>query len=314
VRAAILRWYGAPPEPGDFDEPAAADGHEIVDVLAAGLNPVDIRMASGTFYGGSPPLPSVAGREGVGRRADGQLVYFDAPVPPYGSFAERAPIVSDSAIVLGAEIDPGLAVAFGVAGLAAWLALDWRAQLREGEAVLVLGASGVVGQIAVQGARLLGASRVVAAARSHDGLERAEGLGADAVVDLKAGAEDLVDALREASGGDGFDVVVDPVWGEPAAAALEACRARGRLVQLGESAGPYTTLTSATIRGRLLSVLGHTNFMAPPEVKRGAYERMVAHAAAGELSVDVERVPLEDVAEGWQRQQHSPHHKLVIVP
>src|SRR3954447_7591405 len=197
MRAAILRWYGAPPDVGDFDEPQATDGQEVVEIVAGGLNPVDIRMASGTFYGGTPPLPSIAGREGVGRTPDGKLVYFDAPVPPYGSFAERAPIVRDSEIPLPADIDPALAVSFGIAGLAAWLALDWRAQLREGERVLVLGASGVVGQIAVQGARLLGAGRVVAAARSADGRERAQALGADAALDLAAEHDDLVEALRE---------------------------------------------------------------------------------------------------------------------
>src|SRR3954447_13469072 len=111
MRAAILRWYGAPPDVGDFDEPQATDGQEIVEVVAGGLNPVDIRMASGHFYGGSPPLPSVAGREGVGRRSDGFLAYFDAPVSPWGSFAERAPIVSDSAIPIDSEVDPGLAIA-----------------------------------------------------------------------------------------------------------------------------------------------------------------------------------------------------------
>src|SRR3954469_6287987 len=126
MRAAILRWYGAPPEVGEFDDPQTRDGQEIVEVVAGGLNPVDIRIASGTFYGGRPPLPSVAGREGIGRRDDGSLVYFDQPVTPWGSFAGRAPIVSDSAIPLDADIDPGLAVAFGIAGLAAWLALDWR--------------------------------------------------------------------------------------------------------------------------------------------------------------------------------------------
>jgi NADPH:quinone reductase len=314
MRAAILRWYGAPPEIGDFDEPDTNDGQEVVEVVAAGLNPVDIRMASGHFYGGTPPLPSVAGREGVGRRGDGGLVYFDGPVAPYGSFAERVPIHSGSAIPFDAEVDPGLAVAFGIAGLAAWLGLDWRGQLREGEVVLVLGASGVVGQIAVQAARLLGAGRVVAGARSADGLDRAKALGADAVVNLAAAEDDLVEAFREASGGDGFDVVLDPVWGDPAAAALEACRRFGRLIQLGESAGPYVTLGSATVRGKALDIRGHTNFVAPPEVKRDAFERMVGHAAAGELSVEVEHVPLDRAADAWVRQQRSPHHKIVIVP
>src|SRR3954447_10784774 len=214
MRAAILRWYGAPPELGDFDEPQAGDGTAVVDVVAAGLNPVDIRMASGHFYGGSPELPSVAGREGIARTEDGSLVYFDSPVAPFGSFAERAAINADAAIPIEADIDPALAVAFGIAGLAGWLALEWRAQLREGENVLVLGASGVVGSIAVQAARLLGAGRVVAAARSPEGLDRARELGADAVVDVAAAEGELVEALREASGGDGYDLVLDPVCGD----------------------------------------------------------------------------------------------------
>jgi NADPH2:quinone reductase len=314
MRAAILKWYGAPPEVGDFDEPQASNGNAVVDVLAAGLNPVDIRIASGHFYGGSPELPSVAGREGVGRTQDGKLVYFDSPVAPFGSFAERTAIWADAAIPIETDIDPALAVAFGIAGLAGWLALEWRAQLREGETVLVLGASGVVGAIAVQAARLLGAGRVVAAARSPEGLDRARELGADAVVSLAEGAEDLPDALREASGGDGYDVVVDPVWGDPATAALEACRPFARLIQLGESANPYVTLASAPVRGRSLEIRGHTNHLAPPEVKRAAYQRMIRHAAAGELAVDVERVPLDQAPDAWVRQQRSPRHKLVIVP
>lgn len=238
MRAAILHEYGEPPRLGDFDEPAPGEGRIVVDVQAAGLNPVDLAMASGSFYAGSPPLPCVAGREGVGRAADGTLVYFDRAVEPYGSFAERAPVESSRAIELPVHLDPALATCFGIAGMAAWLALDWRAELRAGETVLVLGASGVVGQIAVQAARLMGAGRVVAAARSDDGLERARELGADAVVPIGR-VDDLALAFRE-SCGDGPDVVVDPVWGEPAAAALDACRARparpdravGRLAQL----------------------------------------------------------------------------------
>jgi len=307
MRAAILREYGKPPELGEFDEPEArGNDQDVVEVLAGGLNPVDIRMASGKFYGGSSPLPSVAGREGVGRTSGGDVVYFDAPVAPWGSFAERAAIYRASELPLPEGLDPGLAVSLGIAGLAAWLALDWRAQLEDGETVLVLGASGVVGHIALQAARLLGAGRVVAAARNTEGID------ADAVVDL--GGDDLVSALRDASGGDGYDVVIDPVWGEPAAAALQTCRPFGRLVQLGESASATTELASASIRGKCLAVLGHTNFLAPPEVKREAFERMAEHASNGDIAVDVERVPLDDIADAWERQQHSPHRKLIIVP
>src|SRR3954447_17027509 len=112
MRAAILRWYGAPPDVGDFDEPQAAGGQEVVDVEAGGLNPVDIRMASGTFYGGSPPLPSVARRRGGGGTPGGGPAYFDRPVAPHGSFAVRTVIDRAGAIELGADVDPALAVAF----------------------------------------------------------------------------------------------------------------------------------------------------------------------------------------------------------
>jgi len=310
MRAAVLRTYAAPPEPGEFDEPKSlGDGPVVVEVLAAGINPVDLAMASGTFYGGSPALPCVVGKEGVGRLEDGTIAYFDASVAPYGSIAERTLINPAAAIPLpDQELDPALAVVFGIAGLAGWLALEWRARLREGETVLVLGASGIVGQVAVQAARLLGAGRVVAAARRTDALPG----HADAAVTLEG--DDVADRLREASGGDGYDVVVDPVWGEPAAAAAQACRADARLVNLGQSAGTTSPLTSASVRGTPLAILGHSNFSTPPEVRRAAYEKMTRHAAAGELTAPVERIALADVADAWRRPASSPRTKLVVVP
>jgi len=312
MRAAILREFGQPPEIGEFDDPRPGDGQEVVDVLAAGLNPVDILKASGHFYGGNPPLPSVVGTEGIARLADGRTVYFDAPIEPYGSFAERSLIDPELTYGCPEGLDPGLAVVLGISGLAAWLALDYRAHLREGETVLVLGAGGVVGQVAVQAAKLLGAGRVVAAARSEERLDRALQQGADATVQIGA-VDDLATAFREAGGG-GVDVVVDPVWGEPAVAALDAMNVRGRLVQLGQSAGATAVVPSALIRGKTLDVLGHTNFAVPVPDKRAAYETMAEHANAGRLEVEVERIPLDGVADAWKRQTSSPGVKLVVEP
>ena len=225
MRAAILREYGQVPEVGEHREP---EGDGVVEVLAAAMNPVDVRIASGSFPSERRELPYVAGKEGVGRRADGSLVYFDANVEPFGAFAPLAQPAGGYDVPDG--LDPALAVSLGVSGLAAWLPLTWRAQLREGESVLVMAASGVLGQIAVQAAKLLGAGRVVAAARSEDGLQRAAALGADATVAI---GDDFAERLREAAGDAGFDVVLDPLWGEPAAAAIAALRPFGRLVQVG---------------------------------------------------------------------------------
>jgi NADPH2:quinone reductase len=252
----------------------------------------------------------VVGTEGIGE-LDGTRWYFDTVVPPYGSVAERCPVERDSLIEVPEDLDPGLAVSLGVAGLAAWLALTWRAELREGESVLVLGASGVVGQIAVQAARLLGAGKVVAAARDDASLDRARHeLGADAVVQL-AGEGDFADRFREAVGG-GYDVVIDPVWGEPAVAALAALNDEGRLIAIGNAAGETAAIPGRDFRNRLARVIGHTNFKASHELKREAFAAMARHALAGEIQVPIDERPLEEVAAAWEAQAASPHDKLVL--
>jgi len=310
MRAAVLTEYGVP-HAGDFDEPVAREGQAVVEVSAAGLNPVDVAICGGRFYAGKPPLPSVSGREGVGT-LDGRRVYFDTPVAPFGAMAERSLIDPVSTYTVPDEVDDGVAVALGIAGLAAWLSLTWRAALKPGEHVLVLGASGVVGQIAVQGARILGAGRVVAAARSAPALERCLALGADRAVRLGE-AEDLATALSEAADGR-IDVVLDPLFGEPFVAAIQAASFGARLVQIGASAGQQATVPSAPIRGKVLTIMGHTNFAAPPEVKRTAYERMAAAAAAGELEVETERIPLERVDDAWARMEQGSHRKILVIP
>jgi NADPH:quinone reductase-like Zn-dependent oxidoreductase len=316
VRAAVLHEYGTPVL-GAFEEPVASGRQLVVEVAVAGLNPVDVRKASGTYFADVPPLPSVAGLEGVGRVAgSGRRVYFERAVAPFGSMAERA-LVDDSALAeLPDAIDDGLAAALGIAGLAGWLPLAWRARVQPGETVLVLGATGVVGQVAVQAARLLGAGRVVAAGRDPELLAHAAGaLGADATVDLSTArsVDELAGAFRDAAGGE-IDVVLDPLWGVPGAAAVEALGTGGRLVQLGQSAGAEATLSSAAIRGKQLALLGYINFGAPAEVRWEAYRTLVAHAVAGRMSVEVERIPLEQVADAWARVQAGAGRKLVLVP
>ena len=165
MRAAVLYQPGTIPTFTDFKEPLADDGHEVLEVLLAGLNPVDLYIAAGMY--GELSVPCVVGLEGIARLADGGRVYFNGPPKPYGSMAELAPVDVASTFAVPDGLDAGVAVSLGIAGLAAWLSLTWRANLQPGETVLVLGATGVVGQIGVQTAKLLGAGRVVAAARNR---------------------------------------------------------------------------------------------------------------------------------------------------
>ncbi|MBK8294666.1 MAG: zinc-binding dehydrogenase [Solirubrobacterales bacterium] len=309
MKAAVITGYGDVPEYSEVDPPVAADDTELIEIEVAGLNPVDIAIASGKFDSGAPPLPYVTGQEAIGTTTEGRRVWFDGPRFPSGSMAELTAIGKGSGIEVPDGIASEEAIAFGVAGMAAWLALTWRGGLKAGETVLVNGASGSVGQIAIQASRLLGAGRVVGSARSEAGLAKVNELGADAVVSTESGT--LGDDLKQATGG-GADLVLDNLWGAPALAAIDAMNPRGRLIQVGNSAGRDAELMAGRLRGGLIDIRGHRNFWAPREDREGAFQDMCRHSIAGDLKIEVEVLPLGDVAEAWRRQKGSPGHKLAL--
>lgn len=311
MKAAVLTELGSPPRFTEFAEPQGDEEHVIVDVTAAGVNHVDLAKASGTFYTGPPPLPSVVGSDGVGRTPEGRRVYFDACVPPFGAWAERVLVRRADLLAPAEGLDDVTAAALGNAGLAAWLGLTWRARLQPGETVLVLGANGALGSVAVQAAKILGAARVVAAGRDPQRLQRLRERGADATVTLTAG-DDLAAAFREAAGG-GVDVIIDPLWGAPALAAMRAAAHGARHVQLGQLAGTTLQLPAPTVRSAALDIRGFAVFHAPADVRRRAYRELTEHAARGAISIDATRIPLTDVATAWQRQHDGPHTKLVLT-
>jgi NADPH:quinone reductase-like Zn-dependent oxidoreductase len=309
VRIAIVREVGRPPEVGDARDPAG-DGEVVVDVLAAPLNPIDLAVAAGRNPAGHPPLPFVPGCEGVGT-VDGRLVWVyrgGIGIARDGCMAERVSAPEEAITPVPEGADPALAAAMGIAGMAGWTPLAWRVPVHEDDIVLVLGATGTVGTVAVQSARLLGAKKVVAAGRDREALER---IDADATVPLDGG--DLVAAFRDACDG-GPTLIFDPLWGEPFEAALEAAPLGARVAQLGQAAGATATLASAAIRFKGIEIYGFSNFILPKDVLDREYARLVEHAMRGEISVEIERVPLDDVAAAWDRQAQSPHRKLVLIP
>ncbi len=314
MRAVELHTCGEPPRVVDRPSPSAGDGEVLVRLTAAPVTPLDVLCASGTSYFGRPATPYVPGVQGVGT-ADGRPVWFPRPAgmaPGDGSMAEVVAVAATDLVPLP-DVDPAAMAALGLSAVAAFMALTWRGDLQPGEAVLVLGAGGVVGQAAVQLARLHGAARVVAAARSEAGRQRAREAGADHVVALDT---DDVGTLAErmAAGGD-VDLVLDPLFGVPAAAAARALRPGGRLVHLGSSAGDTCPLDSATLRSRSLRLLGYTNNELTPEQKADAVTTVARHAAAGHLAVDHEVVPLAAASAGWTRQAAGEAAgRVVLVP
>jgi len=312
MRAAVIDELGGAPAVREVDEPGGA----TVRVLAAPVNPIDLATSRGVLATGHPELPYVPGCEAVGTTDDGRTVWVFSGgmgTARNGGMAERAAIGEAFVVDVPEGADPAVAAALGIAGLAGWLPFAWRAPLRGGENVLVLGATGTAGLVAVQTAKLLGAARVVAAGRSPDGLERATSLGADATVRLDE-VDDLAGAFRDAFDGDGPSYVFDPLWGEPAAAAVQSAARGATIVNLGQSAGATSELASGPLRFKSLNLLGHTNFAIGGEELAEHYGRLVGHVLAGDITLDVERVPLENVADAWRRQAQGAGTKLVLVP
>ncbi|GAA1846558.1 quinone oxidoreductase family protein [Asanoa iriomotensis] len=305
-RAAVVSRAGEPPRVGDRAVPVAGEGELRVAVTAAPITPLDLLCASGTSYFGVPACPYVPGVQGVGLLEDGTPVWFptDAGMKPGdGSMAEHAVVPADGVAPLPPDVDHRLVAALGLSAVAAWHALTDRGGLTAGEQVLVLGAGGVVGQAAIQVAKLHGARRVVAAARSTAAQERAHRAGADAVVAIHPDDDVTALARRLGDACDGpVDLVLDPVFGMPVAAALRTLCVGGRLVNLGSAAAETAPLDSATLRSRSLRVLGYTNNELSPAQKARTLSEIATHAAAGRLRVAYEEVPLEAATDAWQRQ------------
>ncbi|HSF97201.1 MAG TPA: zinc-binding dehydrogenase, partial [Ornithinibacter sp.] len=287
------------------------------------ITPLDVLCATGTSYFGAPALPYVPGVQGVGVVREGPAdllgcrVWFPTTVGMTAGDGALGPLAvasADEVVVIDADLpDTGVA-ALGLSAVAAWEVLERTAALRAGERVIVLGAGGVVGQVAVQAARLLGAQRVVAAARSQAARARAADCGADAVVDLRAGedAASLASRLRAACGG-GADVVVDPLAGTPGTAGVLSLADGGRLVNLGSTAGPSLAVDSAALRSRSAAVIGYTNNGLTATRRRDVLTTVLAHAAAGHIEVTHDVVGLEEAPAAWAEVAAGRAPRRVVV-
>lgn len=303
MRALTLTEHGRPPVLTDREAPRAADGTVLVDVTAAPLTPLDVLCASGTSYFGAPALPYVPGVQGVGRLVDepAQRVWFTTSAgmqPGDGSMAERVAVDSERMLRLRHDVPDHLVAALGLSSVAADGALR-RGRLAPDDRVLVLGAGGVVGQVAVALAASRGAATVVALTRGEESVRRAEALGASVAIDSSSVEPDeMTEALRAAVP-DGLTLVVDPVWGGPAGAALAALAPGGRLVNLGDAAGATLPLSSALVRSRSVEILGYTNLALTWHEQVTALDEVLSIAETGALDVATRVVDPPSLPQAW---------------
>jgi NADPH2:quinone reductase len=290
VRAAHITQLGEPPVVVEID------GGGNLEVEAVALNPLDIAVGAGRFYGGHPPLPYVPGCEAVGR-AGGRRVYASGEgrgIRKDGFLAECVSFPEELCVEIPDDVDPALAACCGIAGIAGWVPVAWVAEVTPADRVLVLGATGAVGGVALQAAELLGARAVGAARSPREGMVSLDELGS--------------------AFADGPTVVIDPLWGAPVAAAAHVAAPNARIVHLGQSAGPEATFASADVRGKQLRILGHSNFALSTVEHARAYREVLGHAAAGRISFDLETFPLDRVADAWQHQATGAGKAVVTLP
>jgi NADPH:quinone reductase-like Zn-dependent oxidoreductase len=320
MNAAVVESFDLPPRYTSFADPVIADGEVRIDVLAAGLHPIVKSLANGTHYGSVGVLPFVPGVDGVGRLQDGSRVYFGVSRSPFGTFAEYTVSEPWLCLPLPENLDTHTVAAMTNPGMSSWAALKVRAGFTSGESVLILGATGIAGQLAVQIAKRLGARRVIAAGRNIQQLEELKTLGADETISLGQHHDALVESFRHHIVNGGIDIVLDYLWGQPAEALLQAIARKGlkqaaprvRYLQVGDSAGKTISLSAATLRSSGLELLGSGFGSASIQQIMQAVQQFHSEAAKQPFQIPLETVSLRDIATLWNLKEQGV--RLVFQP
>jgi NADPH2:quinone reductase len=321
MKAAILHEFGESPRYEDFPDPTPEKDEILVRVKAVALENFDKAIARGSHYATHqllPKLPAVIGTDGIGMLDDGGLVGFATMHPPYGAMAEKAAIPKTHYVPVPDGLDAATAAALPSSTLTSLLAFKWAVKLQLGETVLVNGATGFAGKLAIQVAKLLGAGRVIGTGRNEEALRSLHELGADAIIDLKQTDEQLADSFTKEAG-QGYDIILDFLWGHPTEVLVKTlvpyelgfAQRRVRLLQIGEMAGPTISLSADALRTSGLEIYGAGNI--PPEAIPEAVNQAWEWIRQGKLHADIEQVPLKDVESAWQRTDlHGK--RIVIIP
>jgi NADPH:quinone reductase-like Zn-dependent oxidoreductase len=320
MHAAVVRQFDHPPRYEDFTAPLPAGEHEeLVDVLAAGLHPRVRSQANGSHYTSTDELPLIPGIDGVGRRPDGSLAYFILPDTVYGTMAEHTVIDARRSIPLPSGADPIRLAAAMNPGMSSWVALQKRVTFAPGQSVLILGATGSAGQLAIQIAKYLGAGAVLAAGRGAGKLAALGALGADDTVDLTADPAKVAQELSAKAAN--VDVVLDYLWGPPAESAIMPLLTGRRdgaellsWVQIGAIAGPTISLPSAALRQANVRFLGSGQGSVSPAGILSVLPKLAEEIDKGTFSIDAVGRPLAEVETIWSAPPSGPTERVVLVP
>lgn len=320
MHAAVVSSFQVPPRYESFADPVASDGEVLITVAAAGVHQVVKGLANGSHYMSVDHLPFIAGIDGAGRLEDGTRVYFGMSRPPFGTMAEHCVTSRSMCLAVPDTLDDVTVAAMMNPGMSSWAALLGRAQFVAGESILILGATGMAGHLAVQIAKRLGARRIVAAGRNPEALESLTSLGADSTVSLDQSHDAMVAAFRREWDKDGIDVVLDYVWGPPAETLLAAISQKGlqyasgriRYIQVGSMPGANITLPAATLRSTGLELLGSGFGSVSIAKVFESLAQFLQEAAKKPFQIKTKSAPLSEVEALWNSPQGGS--RLVLQP
>jgi NADPH:quinone reductase-like Zn-dependent oxidoreductase len=317
MKAAIVRGAGQAPVYGDFAEPVPSPGERRIAVTAAAISNVVKARASGAHYSSSGNFPFVVGIDGVGRLDDGSRVYFILPRAPHGSMAERSVAPASQCLPLPDGLDDITVAAIANPGMSSWAAYTERAKLKAGETVLVNGATGTAGRLAVQIAKHLGAKRVIATGRNVDALRSVAGLGADMTIPLVEDETSLEDSFMEQFA-EGVDVVIDYLWGKSAECLLAAGAKAGpearpiRFIQIGSVSASSITLPSAALRSSAIQLMGSGVGSIPLSRLVDAVGELLKATGPGGFRIATKTVPLSEVEQAWPDDDSTRRTVLTV--
>ncbi|SEG65785.1 NADPH:quinone reductase [Bryocella elongata] len=340
MKAAIVQGAGQTPVYGEFAEPVVREGQELITVTASSMSHVTKSRAAGSHYSSAGEYPFVAGIDGVGRLASGKRVYFVMPRAPFGAMAERVVVRPEQCIALPDELDDVTAAAIANPGMSAWAAYRERARLKVGETVLVNGATGTAGRLAVQIAKWMGAKKVIATGRNEEALREVAGLGADVVIPLSGehghgtppfdggavegwatqGSELSLEETLKEQFAEGVDVVLDYLWGESArtvliAAAKEAPEAVPiRFVHIGSVGGAEVSLPGAVLRSSAIELMGCGIGSIPMERLVASVRELMQAAVPAGLKIATTPLPLSSVERGWPLDDSRKRTVFLMSP
>jgi NADPH:quinone reductase-like Zn-dependent oxidoreductase len=313
MKAAVVETFGVAPSFQDFRDPEASEGESVVTVHAAPLSPIVKALAAGKHYASRGTAGFVPGVDGVGIDSAGRRFYFLFPKAPFGSMAERSLVASEMMVPVPEDLSELRAAAIATAGLASWIALSRRARVQAGETVMVIGATGSAGSMALQTARYFGASKVIAVGRNEKKLAALD-------ADVKIALSDSADEALCTQFDQGVDVVLDFVWGEPATRVLRAATQRRgspageprlRYVQLGTLAGDEIPLRGDMLRSTGVELIGSgIGSVAVKDLLVGAGELLAAAPRAG-FDAAFTSLPLRSIAEAWKG---DPDVRYILTP